>query len=748
MHYAAERAQAQAVNVLVVAGADVNVTDKNGLTPLSVVRFSPRDYSETARSLMEHGAKVQDTHTASALGMPERVRESLDRDAGAMESRDSWGYTALHWAAAKGHKDVVKLLLARGADPNAETSRDGKAGPRALHFAARANHEDVAIMLLEAGARVNARDERGETALHYAIKQRHAAAIGLLMAAGASMEVTDQDGRTPLRLLMAQSGQPEEDRKIAYLLSDLGARVDIYAAASLGMLERVTEILADDPEAVKAPDNWGYTALHKAAARGHKDIVELLLARGGDPNVRVRRKDGLGPTPLHLAASRHEDIAKVLIEAGADVNTLSSSGSALHAAVCAGNREAAELLVSKGADIDAKDSKGHSALFLAATTWREKGGREVAELLIKQGAKVDIFSALYLDRKDLVESVLKDKPDAWRATLGEARRLEERIRPLHLAVERRNRDTVKLLLEKGADPNVLGFGSWPQHVGDTPCPALHIAVRRERKDIVDLLLEHDADINRTGYVQSALACAAEAGSEDMVEHLLARGADVNADTGVTAIYYAAQKGRKELVKLLLKNGATVGEQDVGIAASKGYEQIVKLLIPEAGPDALGYGLRYAAGEGDLQIVKLLIAQAGPDALGRGLSAAAGAGELQIAKLLLQNGAPVNGARGEVPLLGGASRGSVEVAKLLIAEGANVNAQDGLGQSALLSAVKGATGSGQVEAYEHVVKILLEAGADPHLKDKHGQTAYGWAKGLKDKTLFKLIDEHEANRKGE
>jgi ankyrin repeat protein len=142
-------------------------------------------------------------------------------------------------------------------------------------------------------------------------------------------------------------------------------RLNVFEAATFGDLDRLTELLADDPELVDAMSGDGFTPLHLAAFFGQADAVRLLLARGATAD-----RNGTGwmtGTPLHAAASgSHASVVRLLLEAGADPNNRQRHGyTPLHSAAANGDLESVELLLDSGADPGAANDDGDTALALA-----------------------------------------------------------------------------------------------------------------------------------------------------------------------------------------------------------------------------------------------------------------------------------------------------------------------------------------------------------------------------------------------
>jgi ankyrin repeat protein len=152
----------------------------------------------------------------------------------------------------------------------------------------------------------------------------------------------------------------------------------ILKAAGSGDLEKVKTLLNEDPKLVSCTNHVGFTPLHLAAANGHKDVADLLLANKADANVKAPN----GVTPLfHAAFGDHKDVVELLLANKADPNAKTSYGQTpLHAAVLFGDKSVVELLLTNKADVDATDHIGHTPLHAAIAAHTE-----VADLLRQHG---------------------------------------------------------------------------------------------------------------------------------------------------------------------------------------------------------------------------------------------------------------------------------------------------------------------------------------------------------------------------
>lgn len=240
-----------------------------------------------------------------------------------VNEKDPGGYTPLHWAALQGNEALVRLLLKRRADLEAENPR----GCTALHMAVEQGHEALVQLLLvrKKGANIRAKDKSGQTALHFAASQGNEALVHLLRKKGANIKAQDKRGHTALHYAAAQGN------------------------------EAVVQQLVDNGADIEAKTNYGHTALHYAALEGNETVVQLLVENGAD----VRAKTNYGDTVLHFAAEQgSEAMVWMLVEKGADVQAENSNGeTVLHYAAQSGNEAVERLLVDLGADDETNDDE-------------------------------------------------------------------------------------------------------------------------------------------------------------------------------------------------------------------------------------------------------------------------------------------------------------------------------------------------------------------------------------------------------
>src|SRR5436190_19722575 len=410
--------------------------------------------------------------------------------------------------------------------------------------------------LLEQKIDVNLTQPDGATALHWAAHRNDVAIADLLIRAGAKVDVADEGGVTALGLASLN--------------------------ASAAMVERLLTAGANPNAGRESP-------VLSAARTGNVEVMKLLLAHGGDANAK---EAGRGQTALMWAAAeKHAEVARVLIDQGADVKArtipVSGAGSGrgggmgggsngangftpLLFAVRAGDLATVRLLAGAGGDVNDTTADGLSALVLATV----RAQVDIALFLLEHGADANHagagFTALHWasgswETELTVTSISPDREgEEWRTVAG---------------LRERRTDLVKALLAHGADPNAR-IRRPPQRVGSSKNPGLPelvgatpflVAAVAGATDVMRVLADHGADIHaRTSSNGTPLMAAAGLGraiGEVLVPEsdnfaaaklLVELGAvDVNAvDTlGNSALHYAAFMRRDSIVQLLAEHGA-------------------------------------------------------------------------------------------------------------------------------------------------------------------------------------------------
>jgi ankyrin repeat protein len=239
------------------------------------------------------------------------------------EPRKPDGSTPLQWAVFNGDVAGAKRLIKEGADVTATNNY----GANAMQLAADTANTELIALLLKAGADPQSPNADGETALHVVARSGNVEAARLLIKAGAKIDAVERfGGQTPLMWAAARR-QPE----MMELLISKGANIN--ARGAIRDYQRVAT--AESRAATR--DRGGLTPLMYAARGNCGECVELLLKHKVDVNLA----DPSDVVPLSIAMMNSNwDIARRLVEAGADVNQWDINGNS-PLAVAIGNMQSA-----------------------------------------------------------------------------------------------------------------------------------------------------------------------------------------------------------------------------------------------------------------------------------------------------------------------------------------------------------------------------------------------------------------------
>ena len=282
---AVARGSLQMVEMLLALGADANVRNSSGDTPLTSITSTATP--ELTKHLIAAGARIN--------------------------ARDNSGQSALMIAAGTSSVRVVKELINAGANVNARDS----SGENCLFSAARNNDPETIILLLESGVDANVRNDDGDNALMVAAAAGSFETFRTLYQRGVSRNLENEDGQTLLMLAVSN-----EDPRIAKMLIEAGADVNakdkfgntpLMLAAQMGSLDHLTLMVAAGAD-LDEKDDEGGTALMKAVIAVDSECVEALLRAGADATVKNKE----GQTALTLAREyENSDLAKLLESRGA-----------------------------------------------------------------------------------------------------------------------------------------------------------------------------------------------------------------------------------------------------------------------------------------------------------------------------------------------------------------------------------------------------------------------------------------------
>jgi len=512
------------------------------------------------------GVHVWEMFRACIAGDVEAVMNLVSKDPSLVRCHYAYR-TPIYFAVRENQLEVARFLLERGADPLSlavgdkllEICRDRGhsemeklleakfasvhgASPKGEAVAAAIRERDLLRVqsLLEASPELlHAGDERSNQPIHWAVMTRQLDMIDELLARGSDINAARFDGARPIHLTNGDytyrgwRDVPKEvtttPREVLDHLRARGAYVDINTAASIGDLERVTELLDRDPALANRVSEYvtyyigSGAPLRNAAARGHIEIVKLLLERGADPNLP---EEGIAP-----------------------------HGHALYSAVYNGHYEIAKLLLERGAYANPPVESSADALSIALMNKDEK----MAELLCSYGAarSVDILS-YYGDVETAaaifaVNPALADDPHALSQAAGNGHEAFVRLMLHHqpdlakrVSGDAKTRELSEFLFERGANPN---NADW---LGITP---LHQFARSGNIEKAALFLAHGADLRARDedICSTPLGWAAKSGKLQMLEFLLERGAPPNLPDDppwATAQAWAMRRGHQEIAELL------------------------------------------------------------------------------------------------------------------------------------------------------------------------------------------------------
>lgn len=613
-------------------------------------------------------------------------------------------------ACQKGDPNGVQKALHEGADVN---TRD-MMGSTPLAFAMQANRRDIMDLLIEKGADINQpvgpdaswseKDQR-VSLLMVAVMMKNTEMVGHLLEKGAKTDITDDKG-VPLVCRVTETGDfdlfksifdKEGDAQKRYKIEEKETGTLLHIAAAAGHV-KIADFLLDHKADIEARASDGYSPLMNAAFCNHLDMVKLLVERG----AYIYSSDSYGKSVFEpKESSVSPDIVDYLMQVERDKypkkpapawatyiirDTQSAEDKPDYISktqfesmqkyimrqvrYCKLNLDGLKEYIDKNGIVTGQDDQGNTLLHYVAGA----GGKDAYDLLV-----------ILLKNKRLPVNAANIR--------GET--------PLHEAAKDTNLEMVKELIIQHADVNACNKD------GETPLIVTTQEYSGGRSDdenrpaIAKMLLEAGAAVNATDvFGRSALYVIANQDMNhdlDLIKLLLAHGANVDQQSvnGFSPMHIAAQEGKPEIVRLLIEAGGRLDLKDCRNrtpldAVQTDRSQKLEIMI------------RYKK---DATVID-----------------AAKYDQPAILEKLVQQGAHINTVDKQnneaTGLIIASKKNHDKVVGKFIELGADINIQDKEGNTALHYAAE--------RGHHEVVYLLLSAGADITLRNREGYTALNLA----------------------
>lgn len=415
---------------------------------------------------------------------PELLQAMLPLVTSIDQPGELWGITALQLACVVGNEAAFDILLQAGASATCVGQTD-RSAMSAIHLAAQHGQLAMARRLLEAGVSPMLETADGEHPLHIACQH---------------LEVSNPDEaqRNPVRTSGEASWWPDVSREqrvalAEFLLLNLPEQADVSTptgmtpllfACQRGSME-VAKLLIDSGrvDMHRCSSDMQQSCLHLAAINGHTSLAVYLVEN--DPSL-CEKQDVDGNTPLHGAAKMGHGATYVamLSRCNATVETLVNNAGVTPAAMMPDREHHAD---------------GHQVVSLP--TVGRHGSWDAFQQAVSGASDTDLLAAVSDFGDSLLHTVCRHRDD-----LSAVQRVELLLRrecgfnlnghshnmttPLHTALAHGNIKTMRVLLQRGADANLIDLV--------TECAPLHAAAVRGNIEMVDVLIESSANANSPG----------------------------------------------------------------------------------------------------------------------------------------------------------------------------------------------------------------------------------------------------------
>ncbi|XP_046578318.1 rabankyrin-5-like [Haliotis rubra] len=611
----------------------------------------------------------------------------------------------------------------------------------------------------------------------------------------------------------------EYDAQLSVKLNEVDNRGDVSLDLALQTKqEGIAQTLVGHKADVNKKDNSGKCLLHKAIKRGDEFSARFLIQNSADVNLTTHLDK---ETPLHMTACFNPDvtspdtmagmarIAQMLLDNGADVSSQDTAGSTcLHSAIFCKNVPVFQVLLKHGnLDLEIKNTDGHTALWLALQQPRDPSGdvakaygvESFAAQLLKAGSSPD---AIEPDSGDsLLHLAARDGNQAagiflatHKASVSHANNKGET--PLHIACQSGLTDLVRVLLQKGANPNaqtrkprdmtvsmaMLGIDDdLPPVAQQTP---LHLALANNHNMVVQVFLDYKAKVSESSgglqvmpnfnikdsLGQTVVGLSLWNGIHNMAAKLLDAGANINEknSAGMTLLHQSIEKQDTVSALFLIEHRADIeslspdNQTPIQHAISRHLPVVVDVLCTQKAnmnvvDESGNCPLWQALDSGQEDIAQTLVKHdcdmnlwsPGPGSYQTLLHRAIDENNEAVACFLIRSGCDKNSPRragpngdggeeardGQSPLHLACAWGLERVVQCLMEHNADVNSQDAEGKSPVHIAIE--------NQHAVIISLLLShPSLNLTLRDKNGHTPFSAAMTTKNNKAAQQILNRE------